>query len=157
MPRSLKSIMALVLATSFATIVKAAGNEDIFELQPEIHHVFREAEKMPPAAFSQLFALITLAPWLILIAGWLQLGYTPGKVISELTAGSTVRTASIIAFLASLVSVEYLFYLYWTKLNLFQTLTYFAGLALITFFTGQRALSSIQARRLGNLAKKTTK
>lgn len=77
-----------------------------------------------------------------------QLGYTPAKVISELTSGSSVRTMSIVAFVGSLVSFEYLFYLYWTKLNLLQILPYFFGLSVITFFTGQRALSSIQRKRL---------
>ncbi|KAI7902574.1 uncharacterized protein BX663DRAFT_509701 [Cokeromyces recurvatus] len=104
---------------------------------------------MPSAVFSTLFAFITLTPWLFLITGWLQIGYTPGKVMLDLFSGSTVRTVSIIAFLASLVSVEYLFYLYWTKLNLFQTLTFLSGLIILVFFTGQRALNSIQARRLG--------
>lgn len=69
MTRTIMSVIGLVLAASIATLVQAAGDEDVFELQPEIHHVFREAEKMPPAAFSKLFALITLAPWLILVGG----------------------------------------------------------------------------------------
>ncbi|KAG2237567.1 Dolichyl-diphosphooligosaccharide--protein glycosyltransferase subunit Swp1 [Thamnidium elegans] len=150
MTRTIMSVIGLVLAASIATLVQAAGDEDVFELQPEIHHVFREAEKMPPAAFSKLFALITLAPWLILVGGWLQIGYTPAKVISELTSGSTARTAYIASFLASLVGLEYLFYLYWTQLDLFQTLTYLGGLSIVTFFTGQRALSSIQTKRLVN-------
>ncbi|CAO3635099.1 unnamed protein product [Mucor hiemalis] len=102
---------------------------------------------------SQLFTLITLAPWLILVGGWLQLGYTPNKVISELFSGSTLQTVYITSFLGSLVSLEYLFYLYWTKLNLFQTLTYLSGLTIITFLTGQRALSSIQAKRIANAKK----
>ena len=69
MSRTMKSVIGLVLAATFAVLVSAAGDEDIFELQPEIHHVFREAEKMPPASFSKLFSLVTLAPWLILIGG----------------------------------------------------------------------------------------
>lgn len=77
-----------------------------------------------------------------------QLGYTPGKVVSELTSGSPIRTASIVAFIGSLVAFEYLFYLYWTELNLLQILPYFFGLSIVTFFTGQRALSSIQTKRL---------
>lgn len=69
MTRTILSVIGLVLATSVASLVQAAGEEDIFELQPEIHHTFREAEKMPPATFSKLFALITLSPWLILLGG----------------------------------------------------------------------------------------
>lgn len=69
MTRTIMSVVGLVLAASVASLVQAAGDEDVFELQPEIHHVFREAEKMPPAAFSKLFALLTLSPWLILLGG----------------------------------------------------------------------------------------
>ncbi|KAK4515663.1 Vacuolar protein sorting-associated protein 26 [Mucor velutinosus] len=154
MSRTMKYITGLVLATAFTALVSAAGEEDVFELQPEIHHVFRAAEKMPPASFSKLFTLITLSPWLVLLGGWLQLGITPAKVISELVSGPTVRAVSIAAFVTSLLAVEYLFYLYWTQLNLFQTLTYLSGLTVITFFAGQRALSSIQSRRISNELKK---
>lgn len=63
-----RAIITLLLAFSLR-LVRAAGEEDVFELQPEIHHVFREAEKMPPAIFSKFFTLITLAPWLVFIGG----------------------------------------------------------------------------------------
>lgn len=69
MTRTIMSIVGLVMAASMASLVNAAGEEDIFELQPEIHHVFRQEEKMPPAVFSKLFTLIVLAPWLILVGG----------------------------------------------------------------------------------------
>lgn len=75
-------------------------------------------------------------------------------MVSELTSGPTGRTVSICSFLGSLVGLEYLFYLYWTRLDLIQTLTYLGGLSIITFFTGQRALSSIQSRRMMNDEKK---
>lgn len=62
-------ITSLLLLAAVITLAQAAGEEDVFELQPEIHHIFRDAEKMPPAIFSQLFTLITLTPWLIFIGG----------------------------------------------------------------------------------------
>ncbi|KAI7876035.1 hypothetical protein K492DRAFT_210615 [Lichtheimia hyalospora FSU 10163] len=131
-----------------ATGVFAAGDQDVFEWQPEIHHAFRPAESMPPAWFSQLFSLIALSPWIVLMIGWLGLGVTPVKVLGQLTSGSsTMRPVSIIAFLASLASIEYLFYLYWTRLNIFETLSYLVILLAITFVTGQRALSQIQIHR----------
>ena len=58
-----------------------------------------------------------------------------------------MRAVSIIAFLASLGSIEYLFYLYWTRLNVFETLGYLVILLAITFVTGQSALSQIQIHR----------
>ncbi|KAL4210029.1 Dolichyl-diphosphooligosaccharide--protein glycosyltransferase subunit Swp1 [Rhizopus microsporus] len=143
----LTSILAGFITTTLFNIAKAAGTEDIFELQPEIHHVFRPNEKMPPVLFSQLFSLIVLSPWLILIFGWLSLGYTPAKVMSDF-ASFNRSSIYILGFIGSLVAIEYLFYLYWTKLNLMEMLPYFGGLCVITFITGQRALSSIQQKRI---------
>lgn len=61
---------ALFVALSLvASKVAAAGQEDVFEWQPEIHHQFRPAEDMPSAWFSQLFTLIVLSPWLLLALG----------------------------------------------------------------------------------------
>jgi hypothetical protein len=69
MTRKMMSLTGLLMATVAIGLVSAAGDEDVFEIQPEIHHVFREAEKMPPAIFSTLFSFISLAPWLLLAVG----------------------------------------------------------------------------------------
>lgn len=65
------NLVAIGLLTflSAAAGVLAAGDEDVFELQPEIHHAFRPAESMPPVWFSQLFTLIALSPWIVLMVG----------------------------------------------------------------------------------------
>ncbi|KAF7725719.1 hypothetical protein EC973_009437 [Apophysomyces ossiformis] len=142
-----RSIYTWLAILSLTAVVHAAGEEDVFEWQPEIHHAFRPEERMPPAWFSQLFAIVVLTPWLILTAGWFSLGLTPFKVLSELKTGSANRAISVLAFLGSLIAVEYLFYLYWTKLNLFQTLGYLAPLSVLVYATGQRALTQVQIRR----------
>lgn len=65
-----KHLFAIGLITLLsAAHAFAAGDEDVFELQPEIHHAFRPAESMPPAWFSQLFSLIALSPWIVLMVG----------------------------------------------------------------------------------------
>ncbi|KAI8140574.1 Dolichyl-diphosphooligosaccharide--protein glycosyltransferase subunit Swp1 [Fennellomyces sp. T-0311] len=140
-------ITTLIALSLSALSVYAAGDEDVFEWRPEIHHVFRDAETMPPAWFSQLFALIALSPWLVLTIGWLGLGVTPFKVLGQLASGPTIRPVSIVAFLTSLAAVEYLFYLYFTRLNIFETLSYLALLLPVVFVTGQHALRQVQARR----------
>ena len=66
---TLRMIKTLIVLALSALSVYAAGNEDVFEWRPEIHHVFREAEAMPPTWFSQLFTLIALSPWLVLTIG----------------------------------------------------------------------------------------
>ncbi|KAG2220374.1 hypothetical protein INT45_006545 [Circinella minor] len=140
-------ITTLITLSLFALSTYAAGDEDVFEWRPEIHHVFREAESMPPVWFSQLFTLIALSPWLVLIVGWFGLGVTPVKVLGQLVSGPIMRLLSIIGFLTSLIAVEYLFYLYWTRLNIFDTLTYLAILLPIVFLFGQQALSQVQLKR----------
>ncbi|ORZ22119.1 Dolichyl-diphosphooligosaccharide--protein glycosyltransferase subunit Swp1 [Absidia repens] len=123
----------------------AAGQEDVFEWQPEIHHQFRPAESMPSAWFSQLFSLVVLSPWLVLAIGWTMIGVTPTKVMSGL---SSQRGIWIMAFVGSLAVTDYLFFLYWTHWNIFKTLSYVGGWGLVLFATGQRALSSVQRHRL---------
>ncbi|KAI9250574.1 Dolichyl-diphosphooligosaccharide--protein glycosyltransferase subunit Swp1 [Phascolomyces articulosus] len=141
-------MITTLIALSLSVLsVHAAGDEDVFEWRPEIHHVFREADAMPPTWFSQLFTLIALSPWLVLVIGWFGLGVTPVKVLSQLVSGSSMRAVAVIAFLASLVAVEYLFYLYWTRLNIFETLTYLAILLPVVFIFGQQALGQVQLRR----------
>lgn len=65
----MKTIVILLLLASMVAAVMAAGDDDVFEWRPEIHHVFKEPERMPPTWFSQLFTAITLAPWLVLTIG----------------------------------------------------------------------------------------
>ncbi|KAL0073957.1 Dolichyl-diphosphooligosaccharide--protein glycosyltransferase subunit Swp1 [Phycomyces blakesleeanus] len=140
-------ITALVL-TALAAHVNAAGNEDVFEMLPEINHVFRQPEVMPSAWFSVLFGLLALSPWALLISGWTSLGINPSKIVSDLTtSSSSMGPVSIVAFLLSLASIEYILFLYWVKFNIFQTLGYLFLLSIVAAATGQRALSQIQKIR----------
>ena len=61
------SALLLTITASLIAFVHAAGQEDVFELQPEIQHIFREEAKMPPVTFSLAFTLITLSPWIFLL------------------------------------------------------------------------------------------
>lgn len=76
---------------------------------------------------------------------WTVIGVTPSKVASNL---SSQRGVWILAFVASLAATDYLFFLYWTQWNIFQTLTSVGGWSLVLFATGQRALSFVQRQRL---------
>ncbi|KAH8549491.1 Oligosaccharyltransferase subunit Ribophorin II-domain-containing protein [Umbelopsis sp. PMI_123] len=136
--------------------VLAAGVEDEFGIQPEIVHQFRPQEKMPSKIVSQFASLLVLAPWIALLAGWAQLGYTPAKVISNIQKESMTSTLSILSFLGTLVAIEFLFFSYWTHLNLFQTLGYLSILSLAAFFTGQRALTVVQQKRIRHTDPKKT-
>ncbi|CAO3651952.1 unnamed protein product [Cunninghamella blakesleeana] len=137
----------VVLFSVIIYTVVGAGTDDIFEVQPEIHHQFRPSERMPSPSFSKLFALLTLSPWLLLLVGWLSVGTTPKAIVSGLTSQ---RGIWILSFVSSLLVTEYIFYLYWTRWNIFETMTYVAVWSLVLFVTGQRALTSIQLYRLSN-------
>lgn len=70
--------IAATLFTVCLLITKAcaAGDEDVFEWRPEIQHIFRDPDSMPPTWFSQAFTLITLSPWLVLLVGVSPCAYT---------------------------------------------------------------------------------
>lgn len=42
-------------------------DEASFHTRPEIHHTFRAEQKLPPKAISAIFAVIVLAPWVVLV------------------------------------------------------------------------------------------
>ncbi|CAB4395206.1 Ribophorin II [Rhizophagus irregularis] len=114
--------------------------------KPEIHHIFRPDQKLPPTIISYSFVIIVLLPWLFLIGAWIHLGVNISFLTSE--PGSL---PVIISFLFTLLAIEILFYNYWTHLNIFQTLSWLSGLSILAFLSGQKALSDVQGWRLKGL------
>ncbi|KAI8074960.1 Oligosaccharyltransferase subunit Ribophorin II-domain-containing protein [Gongronella butleri] len=147
------ALKTLSLACLVATAL-AAGQDDVFTIQPEIHHQFRAAETMPATWFSQLFALVTLSPWLLLVVGWSLIGITPNSVVSGLSNRERGGAHWIVAFVVALGVTDYMFYLYWTRWNIFETLKYTAVWGLVLFAVGQRALSVLYDHRVAAEAKK---
>ncbi|KAI9032164.1 Oligosaccharyltransferase subunit Ribophorin II-domain-containing protein [Hyaloraphidium curvatum] len=129
-----------------------AGAQDPvnYAVKPEITHVFRPGPKQAPVVVSGFFTLLVLSPWLLLLAGWQQLGFSP-------LSGSSASTSQG-PFVIAIAALPVLMYLYWTRLNLFQLLGYMAGWGCFTFITGRRALREHAAQRIrteGGKAKKT--
>ncbi|KAJ3089162.1 proteasome regulatory particle base subunit [Quaeritorhiza haematococci] len=114
---------------------RVASEDPTYSKMPEIHHVFRDAEKMPPSWLSLIFSGLVLAPWLLLLGLWAS----NGANISNLFASSSLLVFGS-AFSACLVAVIGLFYLYWTRLNLFQLLGYGSVLSVVTSIIGRQAL-----------------
>jgi len=54
-------------------------------------------------------------------------------------------------FFLSILAMEGIFFMYYTSWNLFQTLPGAAGIGLVTFLSGSRALREVQERRLAGL------
>uniref|UniRef100_UPI00398EE5D8 dolichyl-diphosphooligosaccharide--protein glycosyltransferase subunit 2 isoform X2 n=1 Tax=Pristiophorus japonicus TaxID=55135 RepID=UPI00398EE5D8 len=114
---------------------------NLFAPKPEIQHLFREPEKKPPIAVSNTFTALVLAPLLLLVILWIKLGVN----ISNFTF-----SPSTIVFHLGHAGMLGLMYVYWTQLNMFQTLQYLAILGSITFFAGNRMLAQKAVKRSGN-------
>ncbi|GCB69919.1 hypothetical protein scyTo_0008472 [Scyliorhinus torazame] len=116
-------------------------SQNIFAPKPEIQHLFREPEKKPPIAVSNTFTALVLAPLLLLVILWIKLGVN----ISNFTF-----SPSTIIFHLGHAGMLGIMYIYWTQLNMFQTLQYLAILGSITFFAGNRMLAQKAVKRTGN-------
>ncbi|KAJ7275232.1 oligosaccharyl transferase delta subunit [Mycena haematopus] len=116
-------------------------DEATFHLLPEIVHTFRAPQKVPPRAISALFAGVAIAPWAVLLAlaSWSQV----------FTGVPHLFSLSILPFIASLGAFEVLLVWYWVDLKLGDVLLYGGILGVATLFSGNAALASIGARRVG--------
>ncbi|KAJ3299802.1 proteasome regulatory particle base subunit [Borealophlyctis nickersoniae] len=108
---------------------------DVFDPLPEIEHQFSPDAKTPPRVLSQAFTLLTLVPWIGLTAAYLSLG---ANVRNLFASPSHAIFGGL--YLGSLVLFLLLFYLYWTKFNLFQLLGYGSLLGSATAIVGRQAL-----------------
>ncbi|XP_060077704.1 dolichyl-diphosphooligosaccharide--protein glycosyltransferase subunit 2-like isoform X2 [Ylistrum balloti] len=127
------------LAFPEKTAEKKSG-ESPYTKKPEIKHVFREAEKRPPAVVSMTFTALVFLPALILLFLWMQIGANISNFPMSMSA---------IGFHLCLGGVFALYYCYWTHLTMFDTLRYLGLISIPLFIFGNRLLSSIAARRKG--------
>lgn len=107
--------------------------------KPEIQHLFREPEKKPPTVVSNTFTALVLSPFLLLLILWLKLGAN----ISNFSF-----SPSTILFHLGHAAMLGLMYVYWTHLNMFQTLKYLAIVGGVTFLAGNRMLAQKAVTRM---------
>ncbi|XP_041109813.1 dolichyl-diphosphooligosaccharide--protein glycosyltransferase subunit 2-like [Polyodon spathula] len=88
-------------------------SKNLYIAKPEIQHLFREPEKKPATVVSNAFTALVLAPFLLLIILWIKLGAN----ISNFSI-----TPSTLLFHLGHAAMLGLMYVYWTHLNMFQTL-----------------------------------
>ncbi|KAE9968164.1 hypothetical protein BLS_005982 [Venturia inaequalis] len=112
--------------------------------QPEIHHVFCADPKSPPKIITLAFAAALVACIPALFIGWGLLGAN----LNHLSKALGAAPISHILFFGSIVSMEGVFFLYYTSWTLFQTLPVAGVVGLVAFLSGSRALSEVQERRL---------
>ncbi|XP_065843540.1 dolichyl-diphosphooligosaccharide--protein glycosyltransferase subunit 2-like [Oscarella lobularis] len=109
--------------------------KEFFKARPEIHHVFREPEPRPPAIVTSVFVILVLTPILVLLISWLALGANLRGLFHTGLSG--------ILFAVGLAALLALLFLFWLRLNMFDTLKYLSAIGLVTAFFGQRMLRQI--------------
>ncbi|KAM3923953.1 dolichyl-diphosphooligosaccharide--protein glycosyltransferase subunit 2 isoform 2-T2 [Leptodactylus fuscus] len=113
-------------------------SKNLFTPKPDIQHLFREPEKRPPNVVSNTFTALVLAPLLLLFILWVKIGVN----ISNFSF-----SPSTLVFHLGHAAMLGLMYVYWTQLNMFQTLKYLAILGVVTFLAGNRMLAHKAVKR----------
>ncbi|XP_027277079.1 dolichyl-diphosphooligosaccharide--protein glycosyltransferase subunit 2 isoform X2 [Cricetulus griseus] len=114
-------------------------SQNLFTPKQEIQHLFREPEKRPPTVVSNTFTALILSPLLLLFALWIRIGAN--------VSNFTFAPSTIIFHLGHAAMLG-LMYVYWTQLNMFQTLKYLAVLGTVTFLAGNRMLAQQAVKRI---------
>ncbi|XP_040186474.1 dolichyl-diphosphooligosaccharide--protein glycosyltransferase subunit 2 isoform X2 [Rana temporaria] len=123
-------------------------SKSLFTPKPDIQHLFREPEKRPPTVVSTTFTALVLAPLLLLFILWIKIGVN----ISNFSFAP-----STLIFHLGHAAMLGLMYVYWTHLNMFQTLKYLAILGIVTFLAGNRMLAQKAVKRTPTSGEKDTK
>uniref|UniRef100_A0A8D3D2L3 Dolichyl-diphosphooligosaccharide--protein glycosyltransferase subunit 2 n=1 Tax=Scophthalmus maximus TaxID=52904 RepID=A0A8D3D2L3_SCOMX len=113
-------------------------SKTLYVPKPEIQHLFREPEKKPPTVVSNTFTALVLSPFLLLLILWFKLGAN---------ISSFSFSPSTILFHVGHAATLGLMYVYWTHLNMFQTLKYLAFIGGVTFLAGNRMLAQKAVKR----------
>jgi len=120
--------------------------EDVELYQPkhEIRHIFHPEPKSPPQVITLAFLAAVMASYVGLFSAWFPI---LGANFKHLNKALQTAPLSHSLFFASLVSLEGLFFMYYTSWNLFQTLAGVGVAGLTAFLSGSRALREVRARR----------
>ncbi|PSS15245.1 hypothetical protein M430DRAFT_142785 [Amorphotheca resinae ATCC 22711] len=110
----------------------------------EIHHIFKEDPKSGPKIISIFFTLAVVATVPVLLGAWAYLGANLSH-LAEATSSAPIAHG---LFFGSILSMEGIFFMYYSSWNLFQTLPIAGLVGLVAFLSGSKALSEVQSRRL---------
>jgi len=111
---------------------------NLYSKKPEIKHLFRQSEPMPPAIVSTVFAVMCLVPLVIMLFLWMRIGFNFSKFSFSLSG---------LIFHGTLAAIFGLYYLYWVQLDMFQTIKYLAILSGLALVFGNRLLSSLASHK----------
>lgn len=113
-----------------------------YEVKSEIRHTFRQPEARPPMVVSNVFTLICLSPFLLMLMLWAKMGVNISNITFSL---------STLGFYFGLASIFGLYVVSWLCLNMFQTMQYLLVLGVFTFLCGNSLLSSIARKKTKSL------
>ncbi|XP_035652335.1 dolichyl-diphosphooligosaccharide--protein glycosyltransferase subunit 2 isoform X2 [Oncorhynchus keta] len=116
-------------------------SKTLYMPKQDIQHLFREPEKKPPTVVSNAFTALVLSPFLLLLILWFKLGAN----ISNFSL-----SPSAVLFHVGHACMLGLMYVYWTHLNMFQTLKYLAIIGSLTFLAGNRMLAQKAVKRIAS-------
>ncbi|KAH8153939.1 uncharacterized protein LAJ45_01706 [Morchella importuna] len=116
----------------------------VYKAKKEISHIFRADPQNPPKIITLVFLASVIASLVGLFVVWFPI---LGANFSHLPKALGAAPVSHPLFFASLVTLEGIFFLYYTQWNLFQTLGASLIVAPIALFSGSRALREVRARR----------
>ncbi|KAG0130383.1 Oligosaccharyltransferase subunit Ribophorin II-domain-containing protein [Tuber indicum] len=116
----------------------------IYKAKGEIRHIFRVDPQSPPRIITLVFLLSVLVGLGGLFVVWFPI---LGGNLSHLRQALKAAPISHPIFFASLLSLEGIFFMYYTHWNLFQTLAGMALVGPVVLFSGSRALREVRARR----------
>uniref|UniRef100_A0A0R3RPL2 Dolichyl-diphosphooligosaccharide--protein glycosyltransferase subunit 2 n=1 Tax=Elaeophora elaphi TaxID=1147741 RepID=A0A0R3RPL2_9BILA len=110
----------------------------IYKKAPEIEHMFREPEKRPPPIVSSVFIFLCAFPLLVVLILWLRIG---------INFGNLPTSPFVLLFHSGLIGIFGLYFVFWLRLTMFETLKYLSLIGTITFISGNRLLRIIAAKR----------
>jgi oligosaccharyltransferase complex subunit delta (ribophorin II) len=138
---------SLDIAADLNTPLPSAEPQVRYGKQPEIHHIFRSDPKSPPRIITLVFAAGVVACLPVLLGTWLAFGAN----VNHLGKALGAAPISHALYVGSILAMEGVFFLYYTSWNLFQTLPVAGAIAVVAFYSGSRALTEVQDRRLAGL------
>lgn len=124
------------VALKFGSDPEAESNamEKLYEVKPEIVHMFRQPEPRPPAILSQAFTVACILPIVLAFVMWSRLGVNLGNMKLNLKT---------IVFQLGIAGIFGLYVYGWIHLNMFTIIKYLVAIGSITFVFGNAVLSDL--------------
>lgn len=131
-------------------------------MKKEIIHMFREPDARPPRIVSDVFTCLCIAPLLLLFILWIKIGVNIKNFSFSLSAigfhlgfgGELYPSAKIkkrfqikIVIVFCVTAILSLFFIFWLKLNMFETIRYLVLIGFVTFICGHSLLVDVAKRR----------